>query len=219
MEVAALQQDSETEGDIPPQASPPRRLPALEAARRVVEATIARRVVEANERIDAAAGAAPAPSDSADAAPAPSDSADAAPAPNAADTTSPAQPAGATPPPSGSADAASACLTATVALPSSVPAGAAIPNQPVKPEELTAAMVVAQPDKLMSIFTEFWSKEENLPDLTDAHIPEPEELRFWLKHKKQLRGRKRRKHVNMKKIKQDLLKMAHSVFPGSCLPV
>ena len=55
-----------------------------------------------------------------------------------------------------------------------------VPN--VAPENLTARMVVENPEVYLKAFLKHW--ESSLPDLTDVPAFAPEQLSFWVRHHK-----------------------------------
>ena len=51
--------------------------------------------------------------------------------------------------------------------------------QQPKVEELIARVVVSKPSKYVPQFLDFWSQEENLPDLSEGRVPDLGRLQFW----------------------------------------
>lgn len=48
-----------------------------------------------------------------------------------------------------------------------------------KVQQLIPRVVVSNPKMYLQKFLDFWSRDENLPDLSEGRVPKPEKLQFW----------------------------------------
>ena len=95
---------------------------------------------------------------------------------------------------------------------SAADATASVVDDKIKPEDLSAALVCALPEEHLDDFLLFKCQPEQLPDISHSVVFKPEDLRFWEKHKKALRRRK--KNLGKKAAAKEK-KGGHPVFPGT----
>ena len=110
--------------------------------------------------------------------------------------------------------AAAATESAASAVCGTATAPAAV-RRSVSSAALTSKVVMADPKRHLQAFINHWTREENLPDITDAKLYDATELQFWLKHQQAIKRRKRVQRKKKKNKSANEFPTAHSVFPGT----